>query len=107
LVDDVGRSVEDDILVHKLPQDSVAATSKAGKRLDPIVLDHAMLPSHVIEAIFASCGRTINLGAETPERAGEWVKSGRCASALNGGIGLRLPEIVRVILFVDPLGNIG
>jgi len=52
-------------------------------------------------------GRTINLGAETAERAGERVKSGRCASALKGGIGLRLPEIVRVILFVDPLGNIG
>ena len=52
----VGRSVEDDILVHKLPQDSVAATSKAGKRLDPIVLDHTMPPSHVIEAIFASRG---------------------------------------------------
>jgi len=56
LVDDVGRSVEDDILVHKLPHDSVAATSKTGKRLDPIVLDHAMLPSHVIEAKFASRG---------------------------------------------------
>jgi hypothetical protein len=56
LVDHVGRSVEDDILVHKLPQYSGAATSKAGKRLEPTALDHAMLPSHMIEAVFASRG---------------------------------------------------
>ena len=66
-----------------------------------------MLPSHVIESIFASRGGQSTSAPETPERAGERVKSGRCASVLKGGIGLRLPEIVRVIVFVDPLGYIG
>jgi hypothetical protein len=104
-VDDVGRSVEDDILMHTLPQYFVSATSKVGKRLEPIAWDHAMLPWNLIQAIFAS--RADNPGAETAERAGERVKSWRCASALEGSIGLRLPEIVRVILFVALLANIG
>jgi len=61
-----------------------------------------MLPSHVIEAIFASRGGQ-STSAPKPRSARE---NGSKAGDL-GGIGLRLPELVLVLLFVDLLGNIG
>lgn len=63
--------------MQTLPHNSVAATCKAGKRLEPIAWDHAMLPSHMIEAIFASQAdnqpRRRNLDRTTAHDA--WARS--------------------------------